>query len=427
MGPGQPDALAPAPAGWGVGPTSVADLEALAVLTSVNGLGPVTMGALFAAIGSPAAVLRLAAERQGARAIAAAATNLESGRGLPTALPDAIVAAAGRRQEILGEVARLGLQLVAIGDPEYPSRLRAIEIPPLLLYVKGDPSAFVTVHAVAVVGTRRPSDAGRRIASRISGAVTRAGGLVVSGLAIGIDGAAHAAAVGEGRPTVAFIGSGHDRLFPATHDRRAEAIVETGGAIVSEYSPGTEPTRGTFPRRNRLISGSADAVVVVEAGARSGALLTASWALEQGRECFVVPGSIESPASAGCLGFLRDWPGLARVVSGVPQLLEDLGMAAEAGIEPATAPGRQRPSSTVRPIGTEAAIASVAAHDRPVAAALFNGAVTVDELVAITRQPVGAVLGALTRLEGAGFVEGRYGRYEVTARIELGADARPAA
>src|SRR5207237_8709213 len=134
-------------------------------------------------------------------------------------------------------------------------------------------------------------------------------------------GAADAASVVVQRPTVAFIGSGHARLFPPVHSRLADAIVEAGGAVVSEHSPETEPTRGTFPRRNRLISGSADAVIVVEAGARSGALLTASWALEQGRECYLVPGSIDAPASAGCLGFLRDWPGLAKVVAGVPQLL----------------------------------------------------------------------------------------------------------
>src|SRR6185436_18349882 len=190
----------------------------------------------------------------------------------------------------------------------------------------------------AVVGTRRPSPGGRRIASRLATALARAGATVVSGLAVGIDGAAHAACVTDQVPTVAFIGGGHARLFPRAHDRLADAIVEGGGAVVSEYAPNVAPSKGTFPQRNRLISGSADAVVVVEAGARSGALVTASWALEQGRECFVVPGSIDAPTSAGCNGFLRDWHGLARIVSGVPQLLDDLGLAAVAGLPVLRAP-----------------------------------------------------------------------------------------
>jgi DNA processing protein len=155
--------------------------------------------------------------------------------------------------------------------------------------------------------------------------------------------------------------------------------------------------------------------VVVEAGARSGALLTASWALEQGHECFVVPGSIDAPMSAGCLGFLRDWPGLVRVVAGVPQLLEDLGLAGGAAFPghvldtpPPTIGGRL---NHVRPPLPEAALAAATAADRPVAEALLAGAVIVDELVAVTGLAVGAVLGALTRLEAAGLVVGSHGRY----------------
>src|SRR4029079_4294370 len=132
----------------------------------------------------------------------------------------------------------------------------------------------------------------------------------------------------------------HARLFPKAHDRLADAIVAGGGAVVSEYAPSVEPTKGTFPQRSRLISGSADAVVVVEAGARSGALVTASWALEQGRECFLLPGSIDAPMSAGCNGFLRDWPDLARIVSGIPQLLDDLGLSGSAALASPPVPAR---------------------------------------------------------------------------------------
>jgi DNA processing protein len=218
---------------------------------------------------------------------------------------------------------------------------------------------------------------------------------------------------------VAFIGGGHAVLFPRAHDRLADAIVDGGGAIVSEYAPRVEPSRGTFPQRNRLISGSADAVVVVEAGARSGALVTASWALEQGRECFLVPGSIDAPMAAGCNGFLRDWPGLARVVSGVPQLLDDLGLVGAVGL-----PGRAESDdtgvvvrSTVVLPTAEAALSGRDAAQRLVADALLRGAVTIDEVVAATRLSVGGVLGAVTRLEASGLVRAIHGRYELAGPL----------
>ena len=407
------------------GSISAPDRAALAVLASVHGLGPVTLARLCAAFGSPAAALDAAKGADGAKALVAATIDADGRRTLAEDVAAATLKAARDAGSIIRGIDRLGLRVVAIGDREYPARLRAIEIPPIVLFVRGDPRTFAAERAVAVVGTRRPTEAGRRTASRIAGAIARADGLVVSGLAVGIDGAAHAAAVHEGRPTVAFIGSGHARLFPQAHGRLADAIVDGGGAVVSEYSPDTEPTRGTFPRRNRLISGSADAVVVVEAGARSGALLTASWALEQGRECFVVPGPIDAPASAGCLGFLRDWPGLARVVSGVPQLLEDLGLAASAAFEPRR-PREPRPSSTVEPVSPEAVLATMPPPDRAVGEAVLAGAEIVDEIVAVTGQSVGAVLGGLTRLETAGVLVARHGRYALSERLASRPGPHPA-
>jgi DNA protecting protein DprA len=265
---------------------SRADRDAIAVLLSVHGLGPLTLGRLVEALGSPAGVLAAAAAGARAASGLVAATRTDDGeaRAMPLSVADAIVVAAARRESILADVEREGLRVVAQGDAEYPDRLLAIDIPPPALFVRGSLAALGTQHAVGVVGTRRPSPAGRRIASRIGTALARAGATVVSGLAVGIDGAAHAAAVAERSPTIAFIGGGHGRLFPRAHDRLADAIVDGGGAVVSEYAPMIEPSKGTFPQRNRLISGSADAVVVVEAGARSGALLTASWALEHSND-----------------------------------------------------------------------------------------------------------------------------------------------
>jgi DNA processing protein len=410
---------------------STADREALAVLLSVHGMGPLTLGRLVDGLGSPAAILGVA-ERPNAEAELVAASVDPDGatRAIPKAVAEAIVAAAASRDAILADVARSKLRVVALGDPDYPSRLVAIEMPPPALFVRGTLEPLAAEHVVAVVGTRKPSPPGRRIASRIATALGRAGATVVSGLAIGIDGAAHAACVTDGAPTVAFIGGGHAALFPRAHDRLADAVVDGGGAVISEYAPRTEPTRGTFPQRNRLISGASDGVVVIEAGARSGALVTASWALEQGRECFLVPGSIDSPASTGCNGFLRDWPGLARIVSGIPQLLDDLGLMGSAGLVGVADPRDPNHPVPIRPtVDLPTASAVLSGRDEAqhrVAHGLLRGATTVDELVAVTTLSVVGVLGALTRLEAGGLVRANRGRYEPLGALAA-APAAPAA
>jgi DNA processing protein len=292
---------------------------------------------------------------------------------------------------------------VTIDDEAYPARLRAIAEPPPVLFVRGNATSLNAPRAIAIVGTRHPTEPGRRVAARIADAIARLGAVIVSGLAIGIDGAAHAAVVSAALPTVAVLGSGHDRLFPKAHRRLAAAVVETGGAIVSELPPDAGPTKGTFPRRNRLISGLAEATVVVEAAQGSGALITARWALEQGRGCFVVPGSIDAPASAGCLAFLREFSGEARIVAGVAELIDDLELV-EAD---ESADGRSRPGVASR----EAIMAILGRSEAAVAAALADGATTVDELADRTNLAVSTVLGTLTMLEIRGLVVSAYGRY----------------
>ncbi len=187
---------------------------------------------------------------------------------------------------------------------------------------------------------------------------------MVSGLAYGIDGAAHEATVRAGGVTVAVIGGGHAQIGPRAHDRLAEAILASGGAVVSEYAPDVEPSTGTFPRRNRIISGLSTASVIVEAPARSGALITASWAMEQGREVFVVPGPLDAPASEGCLAVLREFRDVARIVAGIPQLIADLGFAADGGRR--TAPASSRAVAT-------AALEGLGSTERSVAAEVLAG------------------------------------------------------
>lgn len=156
------------------------------------------------------------------------------------------------------------------------------------------------IKTVAIVGTRKPTNYGREVAQKIATEVALRGGIVVSGLALGIDGVAHKAAIDTGGITIAVLANGLDKIYPSSHTGLAQKILETGGAIISEYPAGTPALPHQFLARNRIVSGLADAVVIVEAAARSGTLSTANHALEQGKEVFAVPGNITSPLSAGC-------------------------------------------------------------------------------------------------------------------------------
>jgi DNA processing protein len=401
------------PVGVGAGENSrggIGEREALAVLTSVDGLGPATLAGLLVRFGSAVELLEAATLPGGVDAIADHGEAVRSPRAVTPDLAGAVVEAATRASDILLAVDRAGVAIVAAHDAAFPGRLRAIELPPHVLFVHGDVSSLSGTKAVAVVGTRRASEAGRLTAARIGGAIARAGGVVISGLATGIDGAAQAAVVTERGRTVGVLGGGHAHFYPRAHDRLAEMIVDRGGAIVSEFAPGVKPNKGTFPRRNRIISGLADATVVVEAHAKSGALLTANWALEQGRACFLVPGSIDSPTAAGCLAYLRENHDEARIVTGIPQLLEDLGLIDTAW-----------KSLTGTSNGlTAAALVELGETTRTIASRVLAGYRTADELVATTGYPIATVLAGLTLLEGRGFVVSVYGRYRPVGPLATG-------
>jgi len=373
--------------------------DAWAVLASVVGLGPIGFAALLARYGSAQDVL-VDAMRPGAVERLIETPQAEIGRRDQPIRDDvagAIVDAAQRSSRIVARLRELDVQVVTVEEPSYPVRLAAIAMPPHVLYIRGPHAALSRERAVAVVGTRRATSSGRAIAARIASALAAADAVVVSGLAFGIDGAAHEATLRAGGTTVAVIGGGHATLGPPGHRRLGEAIVAAGGAVVSEHSPDTVPTQGTFPRRNRIISGLTDATVVVEAPAKSGALITASWALEQGRGCFIVPGPLDSRASAGSLAFLREFAELTHLVAGIPQLIADLGFTGDGR------PGRDALAlASAQELGiTEAVIAQ----------ALVGGHATVDELVAATDLPVATVLSALTLLQRRGLAGGAHGRY----------------
>ena len=409
---GSDGAGSPATAGEAAPPD---EREAWAVLLSVHGLGPAGFGALLAAYGSGRAILAGASLRGAAARFARIAAEGDGRPPFREPVGEGIVAVAAELESRLAVLRASGLAIVTLDDPGYPARLRAIALPPPVVLVRGDVGALSADHAVAIVGTRRPTERGRLVAARIGAAIANAGAVVVSGLAVGIDGAAHAAVAAEHRPTVAVLGSGHARLFPRAHQRLATEIVAAGGAVVSELWPDQQPSKDTFPQRNRVISGLADATIVVEAGLKSGALITAKWALEQGRGLFLVPGPIDEPRSAGCLHWLREYPGEAGIVATLAELITDLSLVGPAGVDSGTSrggPGARPP----RP-GLEAVLVELGPTARDVGAALVAGHGSLDELVAETGLEPATVLGAITLLELRGLATTTYGRYRAAGQL----------
>ena len=214
-----------------------------------------------------------------------------------------------KADKILADCQRLGLRILTIQDAEYPGRLQNIYDPPCLLYVKGRLPAIDEEAAVAVVGTRDCTPYGVACAEKLGYGLASGGAVVVSGLAKGIDAAASRGALRAGGVTVGVVGNGLDVHYPY-ESRYLYEDIAAAGVLLSEYPPGTEPAGNHFPARNRIISGLSLATLVVEAPERSGALITAETALEQGRDVFAVPGPIDAPASVGCNRLIRDGAGL---------------------------------------------------------------------------------------------------------------------
>jgi DNA processing protein len=275
---------------------------------------------------------------------------------------------------------RDGIQVTTLECADYPRLLREIAAPPPLLYYRGtlpDPHEAL----VAVVGTRKASAYGREVATNIGAGLAKADVTVVSGMALGVDGIAHAAALDAGGRTIAVLGSGLNHLYPPANRRLAERIVNQG-AVVSDYVPEQRVEAANFPPRNRIISGLSLGVVVVEAPDRSGALITVDFAADQGRDVFVVPGNVRSSTSAGCNRLLRDG---ARLVRSADDIIEDLRL------------GTSVPTETQQelPLGED---------DRRLLALLTHEAQHIDEVAAAADQPIAQVSAQLVMLELQGFV-----------------------
>lgn len=360
--------------------------DAWIALAATPGVGDVTFSRLLEVYGSATAVLLSVAELAPGRADRELARWV--GTRTRTGLGQALLRAAADPGRVRRAVDRLGGWMVTPLDTDYPAALRAIEEPPAVLYGLGERSSLSAGTLVAVVGTRRPTAVARDLATRIGQRLAEAGVTVVSGLALGVDGAVHRAAIDGGTRTVAVLGSGLDAPGPRPHRQLAARIVSSG-ALVSELAPGIRATKGTFPRRNRIISGLCSATIVVEAPARSGALITARHALEQGRRVLVAPGRPLDRRIGGSLALLRESP--ARPLIGLDEMVADLEL------------GGARDEDRPAQLSYDTALELLPPTQRQVAEALAAGPATIDGLCRGTGLDPGVVSAALTMLQLRGW------------------------
>jgi len=353
-----------------------ADFEAWFRLLETQQLGPVQARHLLAAFGSPEAVLRAPPSALGSVVPQALATAIA---GPP---PDNFGERLLRSHEWLaGGAAR---RFITLGDAAYPAQLLQIADPPLLLFAEGQ-IELLPLPSVAIVGTRNPTPQGEDNAREFAAALSREGLVVVSGLAVGIDAAAHEGALLGKAGTVAVLGTGPDQPYPTRNARLAERIVAQGGLLLSEFAPGTPPLKENFPRRNRIIAGLALGTLVVEAALRSGSRITARLATEAGREVFAIPGSIHSPQSKGCHALIKQG---AKLVEVAADILEELKLA------------RSVPAAEA----SGGAFESEEGRGDPVLRALGHDPATIDALLARTGWSAAELSARLLELEMAGQV-----------------------
>jgi DNA processing protein len=341
-------------------------------LSLVSGVGPLLRKALVERFGSPTAVL------------AASKPELQGVDGIGPKIAARIVVA---RDEIDAEfelrlAAEHGIDVLCESDPDYPRPLRQIHDPPGVLFRRGQPAAQDEL-AVAIVGTRHATRYGLAQAERLAASLARTGVAVVSGLARGIDAAAHRGALAAGGRTIAVLASGLLEIYPPEHERLAAEIAERG-FLLSEAPPRMAPIAGAFPQRNRVISGLSLGTIVVEAPARSGALITARHAYEQGREVFAVPGPADSRMSRGCHALIKDG---AKLVETVDDVLAELGPLAEK---------IERDDGTMLHQPAELTLNEI---EQQVLAAIDSGPTSVDAIAAASKIPIHRVLSTVSVLE----------------------------
>jgi DNA processing protein len=348
-------------------------------LAATSGVGCRTANLLLAAFGSPAAIFRAGH--------AALASHVPAAQA--AALCSPVTPEFARQLDLtLAWLSEPHHHILTLHDADYPQALRHIADPPLLLYVKGQ-RALLSAPMIAVVGSRNASTQGRANAEGFAEALSRAGLCVVSGMALGIDTAAHEGALRGPGSTIAVIGTGADRVYPARNRALAHRIAQEG-CIVSEYALGTPPVASNFPRRNRIISGMAAGVLVVEAAAQSGSLITAQMAAEQGRDVFALPGSIHSALAKGCHQLIREGAQLVETVDEVLEAMRTSPML----LSPRSPSASPRQASRPAAAGNDALLV-----------ALGHDPVEPDALLACIGGEAGRLAGELLALELAGLLE----------------------
>jgi len=353
-----------------------ADLLDLIRLTLVPGVGPRTSRALLERFGSAGKVLR------------APEVSLRDVPGVGGKLAEKI-ARSDREIDPVAELAlcrELGVTPIAHGSEAYPSSLNEIPDPPSLLYVRGSIEPVDRL-AIAIVGSRKCTPYGLRIAEKLATSLARVGLTVVSGLARGIDAAAHRGALAGGGRTLAVLANGLSQIYPPEHDKLADEVVGSG-ALVAESPMRQGPLAGLFPQRNRIISGLSLGVVVVEATPRSGSLSTASHATEQNREVFAVPGPVDSLPSRGCHHLIRDG---ARLVETVDDILEELG--------PLVRDVRRVPQEPEQAPARSTAELSLSDNERLLLGKLDDRPVAVDQLITLSGLTASQTMATLSLLE----------------------------
>ncbi|MDR0294565.1 MAG: DNA-processing protein DprA [Oscillospiraceae bacterium] len=385
-------------------------------LSSLRGLGQARAAALIDALGSPENIYSAGEDEW-----LAAADVPEP------ALAELRLRSTDRAERILELCDRTNTRVLTMQDSYYPERLRSLYAPPCVLYYKGQLPSIDEEAALAVVGTRNPTAYGQNTALKLCYRLAAGGMLIVSGLAKGIDAAAHLGALRAGKPTVAVLGCGVDVVYPAENRELYEDIA-AAGTLLSEYPPGTRAEGPHFPARNRIISGLSLGVLIVEAPAGSGALITASHALEQGRDVFAVPGNIDSRESEGCHRLIREGAILAARAEDVwveYQALFPHKLTLTAPKTPAHMPRLPDTGRTVRPGSGEDGSAPAPSGESgvPVKAidltervkdyppdqqrillTVAGSAMAADEIIGVTGLPAPLVLSGLTMLELDGVV-----------------------
>ena len=288
-------------------------------------------------------------------------------------------------------------------DDAYPQLLREIPKPPPVLFVRGDPS-LLSLPQIAIIGSRNPSAGGRDNARDFAAFLARSGFAITSGLALGVDAAAHLGALKANGTTLAVMGTGIDLVYPARHQALAQQIVDAGGALISEFPLGTRSHAANFPQRNRIISGLSCGTLVVEAALKSGSLITAAYALQHNREVFAIPGSIHNPLARGCHQLIRQG---ATLVETAQDIVAQLGaMLAFKSTELATLQAHAQSAATA---STQEPLT---AAEQALLNALGFDPVTLEQLLERTAMDIGALASALMLLEIKGLISQASGTYQ---------------